>query len=279
MNNLNSRPNQVSHNPNQAPSDWDNLGENFEEEQRLREERKNELVNAVLYGPDDQEHRHDPITPDAEDNAFYALEGRNLSETRNKRSEFLQALAPSAVEINPDEVADQLRGNTHYERILTGMTGGDGNKPRPASAQDLQTFIQKYPTPVDFESTRISFLDTIGRANGPAKYNEYAEDMANFENAVYGERRAYFDALEDLEASVTGRNQQRATAAAERDRAENYNNLVASQRQLVEEVYQEGYHDDNPYAAPEMRSNAPAEHQETPKKKPGIFSRFFKKKA
>lgn len=68
------------------------------------------------------------------------------------------------------------------------MTGVGLNNFRSVNADSLKLFLVKFPTPGAFESARIDFLEAVKRSNTREKYLEYAREMDEFCQVVYGKR-------------------------------------------------------------------------------------------
>lgn len=90
----------------------------------------------------------------------------------------------------------------HEKRILASMGSVGFNNWQSVGAGDMRTFIERYPTPMDFQATSDSFLDDIERNNGPDKRAEYEVAMSSFKNKVYGKKQEYWDRMRELDQEV-----------------------------------------------------------------------------
>ena len=100
-----------------------------------------------------------------------------------------------------DSVSDK-----HSKRILTYMTNGDWDNYSAAGPTELVEFLQKYPTPMDFEKDAAGFLNMIYAQNGEQKSKQYNQDMDTFCQNVYGKRYEYYKAIGQLHVEADERN-------------------------------------------------------------------------
>ena len=102
-------------------------------------------------------------------------------------------------------------------KILGAMVGEDENSEKWSELRavgNLRYFIDKYPTPVDFEGESASFLAQIKAMNGPKEYAEYKKVMDGFKKKVYGKQQEYWEQMKALnaEAANGGNNETEVTS-------------------------------------------------------------------
>lgn len=103
------------------------------------------------------------------------------------------------------EVFDTV-SDKHGKRILTYMTGGEWENYASTGPTELANFLQKYPTPMDFENEAVVFLNIIREKNSIAKAQEYNLAMDNFCQKVYGKRYEYYKSIKALHKGAEERN-------------------------------------------------------------------------
>lgn len=103
------------------------------------------------------------------------------------------------------EVFDTV-SDKHGKRILTYMTGGEWENYASTGPTELANFLQKYPTPMDFENEAVVFLNIIREKNSVAKAQEYNLAMDNFCQKVYGKRYEYYKSIKALHKEAEERN-------------------------------------------------------------------------
>ncbi len=94
----------------------------------------------------------------------------------------------------------------HSKRILTYMTGGEWENYANAGPGELNAFLTKYPTPMEFEDDAVKFLTMIREANGDDKSREYNNAMGEFCQKVYGKRYEYYKAMKRLDRDAEEHN-------------------------------------------------------------------------
>ena len=92
------------------------------------------------------------------------------------------------------------QSNKHFRRILAYGTGRRFDDVDKISSRSLDTFMNLYNTPLDFEKTKNELLDAVRKSNSETKYQQYADDMEAFEQTVYGIQYEYAKALKQLHA-------------------------------------------------------------------------------
>lgn len=90
-----------------------------------------------------------------------------------------------------------IDGNIHAERILS-MATRDSFDYETARVGDLGDFLEKYPTPMEFEGFRDDFLGRIKELNSDKKYQQYVQDMEEFQKNIYGKRYEYYLRMKEL---------------------------------------------------------------------------------
>ncbi|MBQ7802585.1 hypothetical protein IJ380_01850 [Candidatus Saccharibacteria bacterium] len=91
-----------------------------------------------------------------------------------------------------------IEGEKHEQRILAYTTGVGFDNFAMTSARDVDNFVSRYETPIDFREDAEDFLEMIRKNNSTKKYIEYVGAMENFEKKVYGKKYEYFNGLEAL---------------------------------------------------------------------------------
>ena len=108
----------------------------------------------------------------------------------------------------PDIVFNSLSDDKHQKRILTYMTGEELDHYNEVNGDNVDSFLQIYPTPMDFEDNSEKFLKIIEEANGKEKGLEYREAMEEFKANVYGKKYEYYKAMQDFHKEADERKRQ-----------------------------------------------------------------------
>lgn len=124
---------------------------------------------------------------------------------REIESQLLNSMARSPYYDSDEKIFDGVNGDLHQKRILAYMTGVDWQDFNSVSAKNMGEFLDKYPTPLEFEEDADSFLNMIGEANGVAKYNQYVDSMDRFCHQVYGKKYEYYKIMRSLHEEAESR--------------------------------------------------------------------------
>lgn len=102
---------------------------------------------------------------------------------------------------------DSRLNDPRERRILGYMTSGAAgfNNTNLVSSQSISSFIDAYPTPIDFDDTSASFLDMIERMNGYAKRKTYEKAIDSFRHKIYGKQEEYWQAYKAIEEDAKAR--------------------------------------------------------------------------
>lgn len=288
MNNFNATPQNKSEQPNQVNSGWDTLTEStsyvpFEAAGESKEGHKNQAARKadIINGALQRYEVKDPdnISGEAIDEAFAII--NDFQNREQNRSNLIASMANAPAKTNPEQTLRSVAGNKHQSRILAHMSGKGFDNYQNSTYDDLESFLQEFPTPVEFEAASNSFIKGIimGK-NSPAKVNEYIQDMENFKHNVYGEQQDYFEAMEELSKTADARARARGNAESAVRRDEEIRQRLEYQREHAQEINDQmrAHHWNNPYASPEARGVIPEPTEPAKPKKQGLFGKFFKRK-
>ncbi len=187
-----------------------NLDNGKETEEANLKKHKKKLAGFYVSGGDDNfifnssdpRYSEDAVTPEIEDSAIQHLSD-GFDFLRAERDLLLRMKAPNHIK-GVGGVFEDLSGDKHQRRILAYMTGGvDGwNQWDKTSGADVNAFLNKFETPMDFDKVSENFLKMIAQANGEEKAEEYREAMDSFCNNVYGKRYEYYKAMKEIHAEA-----------------------------------------------------------------------------
>lgn len=254
-----------------------------EKEMRLRKQSA-KIVESFMTG----KHVSEIDEPAADDNGYITFYGQlnHHQLTPTDESAFLQSLATPLHHKDGFSKTYAELNSDHEFKILAFASGKGFGKDIPTAINDLQTILETYPTPVEFQVVEDRLLDGIRRVsqNSPGKVAEYQKDFETFKQKIYGKRQEYHEAWQKLE----------------RD-ARNYQILHAPRTETPEEyaekvregVYAEYFYpsEDLGYLAPEAQaqyhnpdyqpvSEASPSTTPTPQadSKKGLFGKLFGRK-
>ena len=113
---------------------------------------------------------------------------------------------------DPERGAPGIAGLRQEQRILATMTGVGFNNYAQTGAEEVAKFVEKYPTPLDFEASAGNFLEVIQKENSAEKYQQYVRSMESFQRKIYGKKYEYYLALKELDGALEERKAEKARA-------------------------------------------------------------------
>ena len=167
-----------------------------------RQERK--TVAALLYGNEYLGYPDVQLNNGDEERLLSEMRSGRVGE--NEERGMLLAIRDPIAQFGADRVTMGISGDKHRSRILAQMSGRGFENWQTVDSQDLMRFMQRFPTPLDFEETSEDFLDILGRTNSAQKVAEYRLAMDEFKQGVYGKRQEYWERIKALEKK-SGRGQ------------------------------------------------------------------------
>lgn len=135
--------------------------------------------------------------PDEERNKFY----RMVSNGQIGRADFAGIIASikGPLELEGAEATFAKVATDNYKkRILAYMSGLGFDNYEQVRSETITDFLEKYPTPDSFLSSREDFLNAIKRSNPEQKYEEYKKAMDEFSASIYGKKEEYYLQAEEL---------------------------------------------------------------------------------
>ena len=127
------------------------------------------------------------------------------SINRGTLKSILVNIAGPEHQIGMTAMSERINGNAHQAKILDFL-GGKPLEDGKANEAAIQNFLNKYPTPVDFDQSKMGFLRMIKNHNPREKYMEYVNDMKGFTKNMYGKKQEYFSQMLDLERQAEEKN-------------------------------------------------------------------------
>lgn len=168
--------------------------------ERVLNKHEAKIINSLMTGQPVTEVG-DSVTSAGARETFYGWVN-NGQLTPSHESQLLQTIAtPMQTQSGGFEKAFNNLSSLHERGILTFASGRGFGQRDQASISDVQTVLQKYPTPVEFQVVENELLDSIRRApnNPPEKVAEYQRDLETFKQKFYGKREEYHKAWQKLE--------------------------------------------------------------------------------
>lgn len=176
-------------------------GPSEEEQARLNAERQQrKIIRGLMETPYEGLKGEVTALHSGEQNAFLVkLATGQIGEAKER--EFLSMMKDPRAQIGTEAMFQRgVKDDLHARRILGFMTEGRQGfaHPEGVASGQIESFLQKYPLPMDFEGTAEEFLEQIRKGNGEQKYQQYRESMAEFMQTMYGKRQEYWEQMKVL---------------------------------------------------------------------------------
>jgi hypothetical protein len=160
------------------------------------ERQQNKIIIGINYGDPDYaiSHYSGEQLPKEERHKYIdnVISG---AITRSNEEEFLKMITAPIDIIGVDKIFDRISFDRHQLSILAYGMGGDIPDRDKMMPDDIEHFISRFPTPIDFEDCKTEFLQRIGKKNGPEKLAEYRDAMRQFLSEIYGKRYEYYQQM------------------------------------------------------------------------------------
>ncbi len=184
---------------------WDSLGKEVpfqqeqEREQANTERQQRKIIASMMYGTEWLNVPDVKLPDGAEDDFLEKLSDGEIDVNAEKN--LLNSIKGPVRAYGVTKVNERLGADKHLRRILGYAVAGDAGFNDPALVLNegaVSAFEKFFPTPIDFENIRESFLQKIQFTNNDAKYHEYVQDMDKFQNVLYGKKYEYYKSLQGL---------------------------------------------------------------------------------
>lgn len=203
---MKNRSETLTQNQPPASNKWDTVAELADLDPTKRQERK--TIACLLYG-NQYIGEPDVRLPDgAEETALEMMSDGRIGPN-DERSLLLSIKDPIAFH-GVNGVNAKLGNEKHKRRILGyAIAGADGfnNYTNALSEKSISKFIEKYPTPMEFDAVGENLLRIVGERNTPQKLQEYVGAMTNFKKQIYGKRQEYYDVIKALHQKAEDKSQ------------------------------------------------------------------------
>ncbi len=205
MNFLKNKNKQEQANTGATGSDWDNLQEvPFNDEtvknpeareyadKLSRQEKK--LANVILYN---NPKLFAEAVPDLTNESVLTVYDKlNFGQFDEQAQKEALLWIKTYTQKTPDMVLNDISESEGEAMLLSYFTDASLENLQPAS---IDTFLQKYPTPADFEAEEQELLKQARGANfSPEAFAKYSADITEFKQKIYGKRQEYYDTLKSL---------------------------------------------------------------------------------
>lgn len=164
-----------------------------------------------IYKTDQDEYSERHITDDDKAQTLALIDGypKLCRRLEHQLLEDIESFPPYGKQ--SDEILSSMSDDKHQKRILNYTLGHEWDDYDSLSSNDMNQFLKTYPTPLDFETDRDTFLRIIEEHNGEKKLQEYKQSMDDFCKTVYGKRYDYYKAIQGLheEANHTNSRKQK----------------------------------------------------------------------
>lgn len=96
------------------------------------------------------------------------------------------------------KVFEKIKDDKYKLRIVAYMTGLGFDNYEKVTKESLDKFINRYPSPLAFESAENDFLTAIREGNPEQKYLDYKEKMKELVQEIYGEKARVLDFYDEF---------------------------------------------------------------------------------
>ena len=97
-----------------------------------------------------------------------------------------------------DEVFSKIKDDKYKLRIVAYMTGLGFDNYDKVTKESLDKFVNRYPSPLAFESAENDFLAAIEESNPEQKYLDYKREAGELIKEVYGEKAQVLEYYDEL---------------------------------------------------------------------------------
>ena len=125
----------------------------------------------------------------------------NDSFIRNHLRNTISKIRPPYQVKSATEIFSPISNDNSMLYILASSTDTDYYSHQNNSPSQINNFLQKYPSPIDFEDTSTDILKSIGKNNPPEVYQAYLGSMHEFKHRIYGKQQEYWDQAKLLRES------------------------------------------------------------------------------
>ena len=198
---MKNRSETLTQNQPPASNKWDTVAELADLDPTKRQERK--AIACLLYG-NQYIGEPDVRLPDGAEETTLEMMSDGRIGPKEERSLLLSIKDPIAFH-GIGGVNARLGNEKHKRRILGyAIAGADGfnNYTNVLGEENVSKFIEKYPTPMEFDAVGENLLRIVGERNTPQKLQEYIGAMTNFKKQIYGKRQEYYDVIKGLHQKI-----------------------------------------------------------------------------
>lgn len=197
--------------PNSEVSGWDSMSDvafagqretvNNSSEKLSSERQQKKIIAAYALGADSYgsiiNSNGDSISDDLLNAGMMRLSNGEVPY-KDKHDFLVRIMSPISNESNFGNVLNGLNSK-HEKRILAAFGQAGFSNFENINVDDIKSFKQEYPTPMDFEETSVAFLNLIEHQNGPQKRREYEQAMESFKKKIYGKQNEYWQQMKYLD--------------------------------------------------------------------------------
>lgn len=160
--------------------------------------KHNRLINAILNGSQDLLSAPD-TNPEKEQllSLYQMIASHEI--TNQTWADLIANLPSNVTDQNLLSIHDQLAEDSHTRHILAYMSGVGFDKYEDTTEESLETFLERFKNPADFDLVQTDFLNAIKRSQEPDEAKAYEQAIKVFRQAVYGEKEAFWQAVHDID--------------------------------------------------------------------------------
>lgn len=154
--------------------------------------QQDKLTKATLSNnPEVYDQPQVNIYPEERKHFSQLLLNDNFNNTYLRRS--IDHISAPIDTHTPEEIFWPMSNNKHFRRILAYATGVGVKNYQYVNPRNIQEFLERYPSPMDYDEPSNIFLQDIKEHNSSDRYQKYLGDMYKFKHLIYGEQQEYWD--------------------------------------------------------------------------------------
>ncbi len=161
------------------------------------EKQRHKLIQAILNRDPKILGQNDIEIKKEDEVRLFDLINKGLVKNNNIDNIIISIKGPVDSE-GVDAVFARIIASNYERRILSYMTGVGFNNYENTLPRSINSFLDKYPNPMDFQSAKDDFLIAIKNSNPIEKYGAYLIAMKDFCHHIFGKKQEYYELSKKL---------------------------------------------------------------------------------
>ncbi len=156
------------------------------------ERQRRKLIQAILNRDAKILGQSDTEVTEADRTRFYDLVNRGIIKNADADRMIISIKGPLESE-GADAIFAKISATNYERRILAYMTGLGFDNYENIRPKSVETFLERYPNPMNFQPASDDFLAAIKHSNPVEKYEAYQTAIHNFCLHIYGKKQEYWE--------------------------------------------------------------------------------------